>query len=290
MAEQDNAPVIPMTAQTPNVITLPDVSTVGVGKRVTIKCPIGWKYSDIMLEPSNLQLSEMKNIKVNVNGKTIQEFPDGTYLDNINQYYQRGSFANLGFLPIFFERPELRAFGTYDQHDILGLGTADLDTLTVTVEIASSTTSTNAPDLAAHATVTANEPMGLVTKVIPFFQSYAGSGQQEISDLPREGARFAAIHLVKSDVDDLELEVNKNKVRDYTKPLAEATQKKYDRAPQSSWATHMDFILRGGLEGAIATEDADGNEIVYDFRIRQTIGSSGDETVMVEYIAPLGVL
>ena len=287
---QNNAPVVPMTAQTPNVIPLPDVSTVGVGKKVTIKCPLGWAYSAILLDLTNLQLSEVKNIKAHVNGRTVQEWPDGVYLDNVNQYYQRGSYSNDGFLTLFFERPELRKFGKYDQHDILALGTADIDTLTITLEIAGSTTSTNDPDVEAHAVVTSNKPLGLMTKVLPFYESFATNGQQELANFPREGARFACIHLVKADVNDVELEVNKNKVRDYTKTLAEAGQKQYDRSPQNAWATHVDFLLRGGLEGAVATHDGEGNEIVYDFRLRPTLGSSGDLTALVEYIAPLNIL
>lgn len=252
------------------IVKLPSMSNVAAGAVATLNCPVGLTYECFTLKYTGVTLAQMTNIEVRVNGKTIQKFASGTELDEINTYH--GRKAASGYLNIWQVRPELKAL--LDQR-MTALGTADVQTLSLLVEIDAAAT---APVLVAYALQSVPQPLGLICKVKAFPVSFATSGEQEIDNLPKSGARVAAIHLMKSDVSKVEVELDSIKVIETPKALAEELQTKYGKTPQTAVATHVDFLLDGDIKHAMATAG------VQDFRVRPTIDTSGEVRCVVEYL------
>ena len=260
-------------------IKLPSMSNVGAGQTATLNCPVGLTYDVISLEYSgkksdgttDITLDDLQNIEVRVNGKVIQSFADGLELDRINQYHGRGA-AN-GILNIWFVRPEMA--NLRDQR-LTALGTRDVQTLSVHVDGEATLANLS---LSAKAVQSEPQLMGAITKVKAFPTSFAVSGEVEIDNLPRSGGvMIGCMHLFKSDISNVEVEVNSIKAFEASKVYAEELQGRYNKTPQSANATHVDFMLEGDLAQALDTRG------VQDFRIRPTLDTSGAVRTVVEYI------
>jgi hypothetical protein len=259
-------------------VKMPSMSNVGPGQTATLNCPVGLTYDLISLEYSgkkadgttDITLDDLQNIEVRVNGKTIQHYKNGAELDRINQYHGRGAAA--GVLNLFFVRPEMN--DVKDQR-ITALGTVDVQTLTVQVDVEATLSSIQ---LSAYAVQSEPQILGAITKVKAFPVSFATSGQQEIDNLPRSGAMIGVVHLFKSDISNVEMEVNGIKVFDGSKLISEEVQKRYKKIPQSADATHIDFMLEGDPAQALETS------AIKDMRIRPTLDTSGAVRIVVEYI------
>ncbi|MCW8917478.1 MAG: major capsid protein P2 [Gammaproteobacteria bacterium] len=255
-------------------IELPSFSPVAAGVTVTLGCPTTRTYEKIILKyGGTFTRAQMKNIRVEVNGKPMMEFKDGDELDAINDYYGRADVA--GYLTIYFNRPEMDY--KPGMQKLCGLGTADVDTLQLRIDVDAGATN---PTLEAHAVTSDPTPMGAITKVKAFPASFATSGEQAIDNLPR-GPRIIALHLFKSDVEAVSVEVNGRKIAEGIKALHEQVQKEAGRVPQTASATHVDFCLDGNLAEALVTDRKAGVE---DLRIRPTLTTSGAVRLVVEYL------
>lgn len=248
---------------------LPSLANVAAGATATLNCPLGRTYDRIILEYTGVTRAQLQNIEVIVNGKTIQHFTDAVELQLINNYYGRAD--NAGFVSLYFNRPE---FENTTQQRVTGLGTVDIQTLQVRADIDAAAT---APVITAHAVLSAPTAFGLCVKVKRFPSNSAVSGQVEIDNIPR-GPRILALHLLKADVNDIEVDLNSVKITDTSKALAEAIQKEHGRVPQTASATHVDYVLEGDVSQALVTAGAS------DFRLRPTLGTSGALTAVVEYL------
>lgn len=260
-------------------VKMPSMANVGAGQTATLNCPVGLTYDVISLEYSgkkadtttDITLDDLQNIEVRVNGKAVQSFKDGLEADIINKYHGRG--AAEGILNIWFVRPEM---ATLTDQRLTALGTRDVQTLSVHVDGESTLASLN---LSAKAVQSEPQLMGAITKIKSFPASFAVSGEVEIDNIPRNGgAMIGAIHLFKSDISNVEMEVNSNKAFDASKAYAEEIQKRYKKTPQTANATHIDYLLEGDLKQALDTRG------VQDMRIRPTLDTSGSVRTVVEYI------
>lgn len=83
---------------------LPSITNVVAGSTATLNVPVGVTYHAINFEYSGVTLAQMKNIEVQINGKTIQEYVDGTRLQDMNKYYSR--HTENGILTLWFDRIE----------------------------------------------------------------------------------------------------------------------------------------------------------------------------------------
>jgi len=257
---------------------LPSIANVAANASVVLNCPVGLTYEKITFVQGGTAFTraQMTNIEVKVNGKSIQSYLDGTELDEINDYYGRADTAN--YLTLHFNRPELRDLV---QSRLTALGTADVQTLTVELDITGAT----APTLKAFAVLREPEPLGLITKVKAFPVTFATAGKQDIDSIPGNGPRIAAMHLFKSDVSDVEVEVDSIKVVDASKTEGEVIQKEampVARVPQTAVATHIDFLLDGDTAQALVTKG------VQDLRVRPTLTTSGAVRAVVEYLDGFG--
>lgn len=249
--------------------TLPSLANVGAGLTATLNCPVGNTYDRIDIEYSGATLAQLKDIEVVINGKVVMTFKDGATVKALNDYYGRPE--TVGFLTLWFARPEM---ATLEQQRLTSLGTMDVATLDVNIDIAAAATS---PVIKAHAVQSEPAPLGAFVKVREFQFDASMSGTMEVSTLPR-GPRILAAHLFKSDVDDLEVEIDSQKVFDASKSLAEALQKSYGRVPQTGVATHFDTALEGDLAQSLVTAKAQ------DMRFRADLGSAGALRFTVEYL------
>lgn len=251
---------------------LPSLTNVAAGLTAVLNCPLGLTYDRILLEYSGTSVTRamMKNIQVKINGKPIQTFKDADELQNINDYYGRAD--NTGFVSLYFNRPELDNVGS---QRLTGLGTMDIQTLSVELDIDSGAPGDFA--LKAHANRSEPQPLGLVTKVKAFPMSSAVSGEIEIDNIVK-GPRIAAIHLFKSDISNIEVDIDSQKIYEASKGLGEVLQKEHGRVPVTASATHIDFMLEGDEGQALITGGAS------DFRLRPTLTTSGAVRVVVEYL------
>jgi hypothetical protein len=261
---------------------MPSMSNVAAGSTASANLPIGLSYLRLMMTYAGVTLAQLKNLVIEINGKPVQAFKDAAELDKLNQYYKRGA-AN-GILNIWFIRPELtgkksqataQGIITVNDSDLTAIGTADVQTLTLKVDIDAGAA---APELTLHAVRGPQQPLGLITKVKSFPRAFATTGQQDIDTLPRGGARIAAIHLFKADVSAAEVEANSVKVIDGPKALLEEEQTRMGRTPQTGSATHLDFCLSGDILDSLETRG------LQDFRLRPTIDTQGEVRAIVEYL------
>jgi hypothetical protein len=251
---------------------LPSWSNVTAGSTATLELPKNLSYHLIHVYFSGVTLAQMKNIRLEINGKPVKQWADGNRLNMENTHYGRGA-ATADCLPIFFTREEL---ATLDQRRVCAIGTEGVQTLTLLIDIDAAATS---PSLDATAVYGPKAPVGLYTHIVEFQKSSSVSGEVEIDNIPmRKGAAIAAIHIYKTDVTSAKLEVNGGIVFDMTKTGAAKLQTDYGRTPQSSDKMSLDFLLEGDLAQAVQLANID------DFRLKVNIATAGSFTIGVEYL------
>jgi hypothetical protein len=267
-------------------VELPSLSNVQAGNRATLNLPVGMTYHRLFFTIDGPSLSEITDLEVLINGKVVQYFADAERLDQLNQYWGRGAWdSSNGHLTLWFDRPELERYG---QREMTALGTGDVQTVTVRFKIASGATVNDITAEAEKSHVPSTEDgvpdnaLGTITKIKEFPKSFAVSGEVEVDSLPLGGARIGAIHLFKGDVSRVEVEADSRTIYELGKTLAEHAQAEKDRVPQSSVATTVDFMLDGDLSRAFPSEG------VQSFRVRPTIGSSGNVDHVMEYLDGFG--
>lgn len=253
------------------LIKLPSFTNVVAGSTATLNCPIGRSYDRIIFEYSGLTLSQIKNLRVEIDGKPIQEFKDGVQLDDLNKYYDRHDEA--GFISIWFNRPEMNSL---DHQRVTRLGTTGVQTFQISFDIDEDATN---PKVKAHALQSDAGPLGMITKVKQFVMSSATAGQFEIDSIPR-GPRILAIHFFKADVLSVEVEQNSRKIREGTKQLLQFLQRESGRKPMSAKATSIDFTQEADLYHSLETRP----DFIQDQRFRLDLGSAGEVRVLVEYL------
>lgn len=251
---------------------LPSVKNVGAGLQAVIECPLGRTYDRISLFYTGTAVTRamFTNLQVMINGKAVQTYADFNELQYINDYYGRADTA--GVVTLYFVRPELE---NTNQSRLTALGTVDIQTLDVRFDIAAGAPSDLA--ITAWAMTSEPQPLGLITKVKAFPMSSSVSGEIEIDNLVT-GPRIAALHLFKSDVNNLEIDYNGIKIFEASKTVAEVIQTEHGRVPVTASATHVDFLLEGDNTQALITQGAT------DFRLRPTLGTSGALRTVVEYL------
>lgn len=248
---------------------LPSLTNVVGGSTATLNVPVGVTYHAIHFEYSGVTLAQMKNIEVQINGKTIQEYVDGTRLQDMNKYYSRHTEA--GILTLWFDRIE------YDNimlRRTTAIGTANVSTFQIKMDIDAAATT---PVIKAFATVSPNRPLELITKVKRWVVSNSATGTKEVSDIPREG-RIPTMFFFKSDINDCEVQINGVRIYELGKALGGKVQADHGRTPDDSKYTAIDFHLEGDPAQALAVQG------VADFRLRPNFGTSGTADLVVEYL------
>ena len=255
-------------------VKLPSFSNVAAGNTATLELPIGRTYDKIHIAYTGVTLAQMKNIRLEVNGKAILEFKDGQALADYNKFYKRNT-AN-GILDLHFKRDELK---TLLEARMFGLGTMSgasgvISNVTLRIEIDAAAA---APTLEGYAIQSDKAEIGYITKV-KNFPVALNTGVTEIDKIPRPAsASIAAIHIVTAAViTKVELEMDSLKAFEGGKTLIEKIQVDHGRSPQAGRVT-LDFVLEGDMLQAIPLAG------LQDLRIRVYTDDAAAATVVVEY-------
>lgn len=252
-------------------IRLPSVANVAAGSDASVNIPVGPTYENIVLALTNITLAQITDIELRLAGKPVMKFKSGTELDNINKHWGRGASAS-GLLTLHFRRPEFNMVG--DQK-LFNIGTADLPTASLHFHIDAACVS---PAVLAYCTQN-NVPqkLGIITKVKRFPFNSAVTGEVDIDNIPRTGARIAAVHLVKTDVSAVKVDVDSVNVYNASKTLGAQMQTQAGRTPQTGAMTTVDFLLGEDPMQALRTAG------VQDLRIKPTLDTAGAMDLVVEY-------
>lgn len=269
---------------------LPSLSRVVPGSKATLELPLGETYERIIFTvsaASGLDAADINRIDVLFNGQVKQTFKNLQLLIDINTFYGRDAdtvAATQIQFALHFNRAEL---ADNVMRSAPGIGTADLQTFHIELDIAS-----GAPadiTITAHAlTNPARQNIGAFFNIKEFPISSATSGEVQADKLTR-GAFYSAIHLFKSDVTAVELTYSDAsgsdvKVLEATKGVLERLQKGASpkpRAPVTGSATHIDFLLDGNLLDSLPTAS------LQDFRVKMTWGTSGACDIVTETLDAL---
>ncbi|WP_394131658.1 major capsid protein P2 [Shewanella maritima] len=228
---------------------LPSFANVAKGNTTTLELPLGMTYDKIHLSYSGVTLAQLKEIKVDVNGKTIQHFKDGDELQSRNK--NLGLNVAAGTLDFHFKDDVMK---TLEEARMFGLGTANADghpvvqNVTISIDIDGAAT---APVLSAHAIQSNAAPIGVINKVKRF--PYAlNAGVNEIDNIPTNpNARIARFTIkTDADIEKIELEVDSRKMYEMPKILGQKVQVDHGRAPQTGYY-YVDLVLEGDMLQAL---------------------------------------
>ena len=258
--------------------TMPSFEGVSAGSTATARLPIGLTYESLLLTYSGVTLSQMEEIRIIGNGKTIQRYTSGTRLDDMNKYAGRAAAA--GIIAIDFIRyglltrlaREITALGTGFRGDGK---TIELSTLAIEIDVAAGAV---APVLSLKAIQSEARPMGLLRWVREFTYNAPAIGEYEISDVPK-GHLFNSVQFFNSDVNSVEIQRDRFAVFKRTKAENDLVQSDGERVPVAG-AFNYDPTESG--HGAETLETGR----VHDLRFILDMSAAGAVPVVVESIAP----
>ncbi|HKJ87199.1 MAG TPA: major capsid protein P2, partial [Gammaproteobacteria bacterium] len=119
-------------------VDLPSLSNVAAGNRATLSLPVGLTYHRIFFTLDGPTLAELTNLEILINGKVVQTFSDFQRLDDLNDYWGRGTWdSGNGHITLWFDRAEMEQFG---QKEVTAIGTGDVQTFTIRFNIDSGAT------------------------------------------------------------------------------------------------------------------------------------------------------
>lgn len=258
------------------LVKMPSLTNVAAGSTATLNCPIGRSYDRLIFEYKNVTTAQIKNIRVEVDGKPVQEYKDAKQLHDVNHYYKRYSSADhlqgKQYFSIWFSRPEMNSL---DHQRVTRLGTAGVQTFQVSFDVDEAVVN---PSIVAYALQSDAAPIGMITKVKQFVMSSATAGQFEIDSIPK-GPRILAVHFFKDDISYVEVEQNSRKIREGSKGLLMFLQRESNRTPEPSKTT-VDFTLEADLYHSLETNP----QFIKDQRFRLDLETAGEVRVVVEYL------
>ena len=264
-------------------------TNIAAGNLIPINLPVNTTYETLVLDLTGLTKSDLKNIRININGNLVSQFKDAAQMETIDKYYGHKIEANkvvFHFLDRSFDDPKYQS--------ALSLGTAGdrVQSVDVTFEIADSVT--GSPKIKASAVKSSGTTPGALRKVRSFPLSVS-AGLSEYPDILRpNGARIKAIHVFKDedDTSHVELEVDKKLYIETSKSDIETVQKLYGREPQAGMYT-LDFSLQGDMyemfkipSQYIETEQGQrvNPHFIRDMRLRMENETAGQVFIIVEYV------
>ncbi len=225
-------------------------------------------------------VGQVGRIDVNVNAKTIQTYKNLQRLIDLNTFYDRSpdTVAATGTeFVLHFERAELHSLA--DRRGP-GLGTADVATFTVELDLGAVPANFT---LKTYAEIDPlPQPFGLFTRIREFPFNAPAAGIVEMDKFPRQGL-YQAIHMQKSDITQVEVEANGNKIVDASTAVLHRVAKEgapSKRVPVAGY-THLDMATDGDLFQSIRAE------ALGDFRLKMTVSSAGAFDIVTETLDSL---
>lgn len=250
---------------------IPKKMDVTAGAQFIVRPSIGPTYEVIHLYlKGGLTADQVKNFKVEVRGKAIWSLRTLERMQEINAHYRRPLSDRADVVSLWFYRPEL---DDIEQRMNFALGTADVDTLAITMDIDAAADAT--ADIEIVARTSGARPFGLCTKIKEFPQTFAQAGEFDIADLPRRSAALAGLHLTSDKITDLKLEIDSLAVVESSVTRIHDNQDEW--VDTQAGYTHLNFIGRGSQYDALQTEG------VQDFRLKIDLSEAASLEVVAEY-------
>ena len=265
---------------------MPTFNGVGVSQTATLDLPIGLTYHNLLLDLSGgtFAPSNIDEIRVKANGRTIYTV-DGLDLDVINKF--DGRVGSVIALFLDFERYGLK---TRAATEITAIGTGaprntnaqsplynptPLGTLQLEVDIDGSAVT---PALTAFAHQSAARPLGLIRHRRRFIYSPSGSGDFEISNLPR-GLLIDKVYMKSAGDLIVSVKVDRDNFRIFDRTAAQNNLVQSDgvRVPQSSWFVYDPTEEGNGAESLVTKN-------VNDLRFIVNVSGADTVTLYVDYI------
>lgn len=263
------------------IVKLPSISRVVPGSKAVLEVPTkGPTYYKMLfvVTGTGLAVGNIGRIDVLFNGTVRQTFKNLQRLIDINSFYKRSADSvaadRIEFMLSFFSA----------QYDDLayklatGIGTADLNTFNVEMEIAA-----GAPaDIKMEATAyidTMPQPVGAFVGFREYGISSSVTGEVETDKLGKQGEIYHALHLAKADISKVVIEANQIKVVEATKKDLERYQKDASpnpRVPVTAGYTHVDFLMDGNANDVLNTRN------VNDLRLKMTFDTVGAAEIIAE--------
>jgi Viral coat protein P2 N-terminal domain len=267
-------------------VNLPNINNAAIGAvGASIILPVGESYNSVQLFITGATDVQVKNIRVQANGKTFQTFKDLAELKALNAYFGRAQSGN--YATIWAERPEL----TRSERRLTAWGTADIKKLVILFDVDAGAAGPFV--ITARADTSINQPMGLITKIVSHPVPVTAAGELVVDNIPRFGM-IAAMHFGKPDVDNIRLIRDRVEEIDSNKVDLQEFQKAYDRVPQTATFTHIDFTMKGYLSESFevqqyAAANGQPEKPVQDVRAHVEVGAvgTGQLRLITEYIDSL---
>jgi len=258
---------------------LPSFKGVVAGSTATLDVPLGWTYHSFLITYSSVTLAELNEIRLLVDGRTVQRYKGGSArLDTINQY--SGMSAANGVIRLEQDRYslitrdaiELSALGTGAQGNDIG---PQPEQVTIEVDIDSAAAS---PVLSASAIRSASTPVGRILELREFGYNPSASGEFQISDLPLgDGWPINKLYFFSSDINSVQVERDDRTIFKRKPAENDLVQSDGIRTPQAGLYV-VDPSEIGYGSDDIVTEG------VQDFRITLDMAAAGSLPVVVEYL------
>jgi hypothetical protein len=262
---------------------MPSWEGVGAGQRATLRMPVGLRYHKLLIPYSSLTPAQIDEIRVIANGKPIMRYTGGDILDSINQF--DGRAAASGVLTLDFERYGLR---TRAGSELTVIDTTKPDnpnqvqitTLTIEMDINSGATTPSLGTAKAVQSGKAANSNPLLKHVRVFGYDPAGSGDFQISDLPKMGAINRILFKSASTINSIKLERDGYVVFERDQAENEVVQSDGVRVPQSGYYA-VDFTEEGNGQDWLEVRGAQ------DVRFTLDMAAAGHVDAIVEYIDTL---
>ena len=253
-----------------NIKKLPDATGIAASALATSVVPSQGIYYDLLIgvldsAGAAVSVANMKaditNLRALIDGETIIDAPAEVLLMLQNYYYAKASATGdqntAGQLPLFFARD---FYSSQIEADVFGLGQGNVDSFTLELTCGASVATAahmSKAEVRGHRTEV-SAPLGQHVRLQKFPQNFGSTGEEEITDLPREpNVGVLAYHIFYDDstTDLLDVTVIRNsseliKVR---KEDNNTIQEKAGRTPQYNAAGNsiftIDFALSNDLSG-----------------------------------------
>lgn len=259
---------------------MPSFEGVAAGQTATVRLPVGLRYHKLLIPYSGVTLAQMDEIRLIANGKTVQRIIGGEVLDSMNQFDGRNAAS--GVLTLDFERYGLRtrSGSEFTVIDTTREAKDPISTLSLEIDINGAAVSpvlTAAKAIQSGAAANANP---ILKHVRVFGYDPAGSGDFEISDLPKMGAINRVFFKSTAGINSIKLTRDGYDVFERTKAENEAIQSDGVRVPQTNYSV-VDFSEEGNGQDWLEVAG------VQDLRFTLNMAAAGHIDVMVEYLNPL---
>lgn len=275
-------------------VTVPSLTNVAANQTFTLQVPVGvLKYLsfDIVLGGAIVK-SDITNLSMEINGKTIQLFKTIADLEMLSAYY--GYPIKADRITVQLSRDHLE-----EAREALGFafGAADIDTFQIKGDIGdvvggftlSATTEKwiDDTDGLEPGNLRARNSFGRITKIKNFSDAATAAGPLQIDRLPREQF-IAAVHLVSDQILSCAVELDSVKVWDLDVAGMEAHVEKRNNRVRQANVYHIDFLTFDEIGTELPVGNRANGRGVDDMRFNLEMAGAGQVGIIVEYLSGFG--